>query len=265
MQQHGAINSDTWEYTLPNDHSDWLKNVRNLEPDLLTALCEAGKSTSALHTLLTTFESCSVSDTETVCGDDSPLFRTIKAARRSEELNEPLVENVQRQCIFVDKMHGHCWIRNPAAAGTMRRAVDRYDKFLHLFRLYPKQFLVPMLDIDLAWHTHQCSAQNYRNLVTERVGRFINHDDKIGRDALDDGFASADQWYRLAFGEQYQVCQCWSCEAIFSAVEELDEELLDDQAAIDGIVKDVEQRVHYHRELEIARRLDRDLPLWSHK
>lgn len=182
-----------------------------------------------------------------------------------QDLNTPLVENVERQCVFVDKMHAHRWIRSPAVNGTLRRAIDRYDDFLHLFRLYPNKFLVPTLDIDLVWHTHQCSAAKYRTFVTERVGRFINHEDKIGRGTLDDGFTNAEQWYRLQYGKQYQVCLCWSCEAILSAVEELDEDVLDDpDPQIGDLVTDVERKVHYYREMEIARRLGREMPIWNH-
>ncbi|KAL6233048.1 hypothetical protein BDW75DRAFT_216110 [Aspergillus navahoensis] len=197
--------------------------------------------------------------------DTSQLAQTLQKAQQTKELSIPLVNNVERQCVFVDKMHAHRWIRSPAVAGTLRRAIDRYDNFLHLFRLYPSQFLVPTLDIDLVWHTHQCSAAKYRTSVTRRVGRFINHEDKIGRGSLDDGFTNAEQWYRLQYGAQYQVCLCWSCEAILSAVEELDEEVIyDPDPEIGDLVTHVEGKVHYYRQAEISRRLGRETPVWNH-
>jgi hypothetical protein len=197
-----------------------------------------------------------------------PLVQTILNARSTQGANEALVNNVSRQVVFVDKMHGHRWIRSPAVHGTLRRAVDRYDKFLHLFRLYPGTFLVPTLDVDLVWHTHQCSAEDYRQFVTERVGRFINHDDKIGRGTLDFGFTSAEEWYRVTFGEQYQVCLCWSCEAILEAVDKMGDDVLaeeDSEALIRDLSVRVEREVNYYREVETARRLGKNLPVgWNH-
>lgn len=69
-------------------------------------------------------------------------------------------------------MNGQLWIRSPALSGTLRRATDRYAKFLHLLKrkapplgedgsgktIVLGAIIVPTLDIDLVWHTHQCSA-----------------------------------------------------------------------------------------------------------
>ncbi|KAL4864375.1 hypothetical protein BDV12DRAFT_205754 [Aspergillus spectabilis] len=263
-QIHTAIDSDTCKYNLSEEHSDWLSKSNGINADLVEALSAAWRPKGIVKEMLSAFD-----DYGLVLGlkkSSEPMFETIKAARDGRLTNRAIVENVERQCVFVDKMHAHRWIRSPAVEGTLRRAVDRYDKFLHLFRLYPNQFLVPTLDVDLAWHTHQCSAANYREFVTTRVRRFINHEDKIGRGTLDGGFTNAEQWYRLRFGEQYQVCLCWSCEAVLSAVEELDEDILDEvDPPISGLVKAVDRRVHYYREAEIARRMGRPAPIWNHK
>ncbi|KAL2863377.1 uncharacterized protein BJX67DRAFT_363789 [Aspergillus lucknowensis] len=259
---HNAINSDTWTYTLPPEHADWLRDTAKIDANLVDALSAAGQRQGAAKQILAAFRKEIFKKNE----DPDPLTRTIHTARENKSHNHPLVQNVERQCIFVDKMHAHRLIRSPAVEGTMRRAIDRYDKFLHLFRFYPNIFLVPTLDVDLVWHTHQCSAEHYRHFVTERVGRFINHDDKIGRKTLNDGFTSAEEWYRLRYGERYQVCLCWSCEAILSAVEKLDEDILDgNEPPVSDLAHQVEREVHYYRELEVARRLDRKLPVWSHK
>ncbi|KAL2809440.1 hypothetical protein BJX63DRAFT_435208 [Aspergillus granulosus] len=267
---HDAIGRDTWSYTLPREHSDWLRKSGKMDASLIDALSETTYFNSADTKNPTWRLLCEFSKTpKTPWAEDlhDPLIQIISKAQSTKVQNEALVANVERQVIFVDKMHSHRWIRSPAVEGTLRRAVDRYDKFLHLFRLYPNNFLVPTLDVDLVWHTHQCSAENYRQFVTERVGRFINHDDKIGRGTLDNGFTSAEEWYRLTYGEQYQVCLCWSCEAILSAVEKLDDDTLASQE-ITPPRGDLSQRiqceVHYYREVEIARRLGRQLPIWNH-
>ncbi|KAL3432071.1 hypothetical protein BDV09DRAFT_135571 [Aspergillus tetrazonus] len=259
---HAAIDSKSWTYTLPKEHSDWLLTTHNIHEDLVKTLSEEASQPGLIQNLLHAFYEPKA---RFESPDASHLAQTLRKARQMQDLNTPLVQNVERQCVFVDKMHAHRWIRSPAVNGTLRRAIDRYDNFLNLFRLYPNKFLVPTLDIDLVWHTHQCSAAKYRTFVTERVGRFINHEDKIGRGTLDDGFTNAEQWYRLQYGKQYQVCLCWSCEAILSAVEELDEDVLDDpDPQIGDLVTDVERKVHYYREMEIARRLGREMPIWNH-
>ncbi|KAL4783853.1 hypothetical protein BJX76DRAFT_348301 [Aspergillus varians] len=263
---HAAIDSNTWKYDLPLEHSHWLQKEYDIDANLAEALGDAAKIEGPFRTLLSSFHNRGEL-TKVARNLPHPLFKIVRRARKSEKLNEAIVKNVERQCIFVDKMHAHRWIRSPAVEGTLRRAVDRYDKFLHLFHLYPGQFIVPTLDVDLVWHTHQCSSQNYRTFVTDRVGRFINHDDKIGRGTLDHGFTHAEQWYRLRFGEQYQVCLCWSCEAILSAVEELDGDVLDDDVdpPVADIVNKVQSKVHYYQEFETARRLERVLPIWNHR
>ena len=54
--------------------------------------------------------------------------------------------------------------------------VDKWTdcRFLDLMASSPASFFVPTLDIDLAWHTHQLMAKNYRTDCTTYVGRFID-------------------------------------------------------------------------------------------
>lgn len=96
---------------------------------------------------------------------------------------------------FIDQMHDCLWISYPDAEDILETARKRYNNFVELFRLHPGVMLVPTLDIDLVWHTHLCSAARYRGFMMERVGRFINHDDKLGKGALDDGFERTKELY----------------------------------------------------------------------
>ena len=178
------------------------------------------------------------------------------AASRDKIRGEMLVANVQRQASFVDKMHRHLWIRSPAVEGTIRRAIDRYDEFLQLFKLHPGTMLVPTLDIDLAWHTHQLSPEQYKTGCEERAGRFIDHDDKIVQGKLDSGYDKTKELYHLYFGKIYSGCLCWDCEAIASALEKADEEYDDmlDGVDLDAVVEEVKAEVEYHRVVEMVRR-----------
>ncbi len=77
--------------------------------------------------------------------------------------------------------------------------------------------LVPTLDIDVVWHFYQCSARMYADSVKRLTGVFINHDDKLGRPVLDGGMEETKGLYFVRFGEQYERCLCWDCEATASA------------------------------------------------
>ncbi|KAM0249759.1 hypothetical protein ACHAP5_002628 [Fusarium lateritium] len=178
--------------------------------------------------------------------------------RFSSSIVKQLVDNVERQRVFVQKMNAHLWIRSPALQGTLSRAVERYDKYLQLFKLYPGKMLVPTLDIDLVWHTSQLSPAAYKASMEARCGRFINHDDKIAKHKLVVGNDETHNIYRIRFGLEYSVCLCWECQAVMSAVEDSDrygdlEEVRPggfEESLADRILEDVE----YHRSVESARR-----------
>jgi hypothetical protein len=190
--------------------------------------------------------------------DEDTTLSVEERKRRKETF--AMVANVQRQAAFVDKMHQHLWLRSPGFQGTLRRAMKRYENFVQLFKEYPRQVLVPTLDIDLCWHTHQCSASLYKVAMLERAGRFINHDDKYGKNSLDEGMEKTAGYFLERFGEQYQRCLCWECEATMSVIEDADErgELLGMNDS--ELARRVFHRVLYYREAEILRRKGGMLP-----
>lgn len=169
-----------------------------------------------------------------------------------------LVDNVERQRVFVDKMNEHLWIRSPALQGTMQRAVERYENYLELFKLYPGKMLVPTLDIDLVWHTSQLSPAAYKASMEVRSGRFINHDDKIGKSKLAVGNDETQTLYRTRFGLDYSVCLCWECQTITSAVEDSNQDGYLVESRGDSFAEDLTRQVmadiEYYRAVESARR-----------
>jgi len=167
---------------------------------------------------------------------------------RPHPLHQQVHQNVIRQVGFIDKMHSHLWIRSPAVLGTVRRAVDRYHSFVKLFGLYPGKMLVPTLDVDLAWHTHQCSALSYQTEMLEKTGRFIDHDDKLSPGPLADGLEETRELFMVRFGETYQVCLCWDCQAIMDCVEEEGDDDMEE------VVKRARENVKWCRAEELTRR-----------
>lgn len=132
-----------------------------------------------------------------------------------------LTDAVLRQGSFVAKMHHHLWLRSPGihdldhGTGTLPRARSRYINFFRLFSAYPGETMVPTLDIDLFWHTHQLcpGAYYWYALQPDHAGRFIDHNDKLATGVLDDGFERTTRKYADRYGgDRYGGCFCWYCE-----------------------------------------------------
>jgi Glycine-rich domain-containing protein-like len=127
---------------------------------------------------------------------------------------------VTRQSGFIAKMHMLLWIRAPSLPHTLSKSCDSYKKFLHLLGS-GGQNLVPTLDIDLVWHTHQLCPSFYNFVTLRDTGRFINHDDRVVPAKLDTDFGRCKEMWREVFGEEYGGCLCWQCEQYSAVVAEL--------------------------------------------
>ena len=117
---------------------------------------------------------------------------------------------------------------------------------------------VPTLDIDLVWHTHQCSAVNYHRVTQEVAGKFVNHDDSIVQDKLDTGMEETKKLYRMRFGREYHICVCWDCEALLEAVEKAGKgKDMDWEAVAERVSGDVA----FYRAVEVARMTGKPVPI----
>ena len=127
-----------------------------------------------------------------------------------------LVGAVLRQGIFVEKMQAIDWVHSPALESTMTRLIKKYGIFLGIMGNNPDKIVVPTLDVDLAWHTHQLHPGIYYNYtILSMHGRFINHDDKIDEVKLSQAFEwTSAKYQELTHGMKYSECTCWYCEAI---------------------------------------------------
>ncbi|KIN07111.1 hypothetical protein OIDMADRAFT_139763 [Oidiodendron maius Zn] len=267
---HKAIDADkmNFPYNLPTEAIVWFLEKTGLEPNLFEALIAKGNKSTKVQQLLerhgasghhnTSQQGLAVEDIDAVLRAPGNLdrleIRFLKCCRDAISKNSTgikLVEAVQRQASFVEKMDKQLWIRSPAIEGTLSRAIDRYSKFLKLFKLYPNTMLVPTLDIDLVWHTHQCSPSRYEAGTVMMAGRLIDHDDKIGAGILNSGFTRTKDLYRIRFGQEYQVCNCWDCEALLSAISTQNSGTQPDKREI---ARYVHENVAYHRTVEIVRR-----------
>ncbi|EFQ32613.1 uncharacterized protein GLRG_07627 [Colletotrichum graminicola M1.001] len=152
----------------------------------------------------------------------------------------PLAAAIRRQLSFSTKMARHAWLRSPSLASTLARSRARYARFFQLIAAHPRTVMVPTLDIDLVWHTHQLSPARYLAFSKRAVaGRLVDHDDEIADETL--GALAADMqelWADVFDGEAYHACLCWACEGGRAGVDGgvVDAALQKEEAAAAGIL-----------------------------
>lgn len=176
-----------------------------------------------------------------------------KARETNKDLAKELKEAVIRQVKFTDKMDKRMWIRSPYVTSTLQRSIDRYGQFLHLFKDPANHYIVPTNDIDLVWHTHQCAGAKYADDMRTIVGRFINHNDKVGEKHLSNGWDKTRTLWRITYGSEYQVCGCWECEALTTEMERI-QDMKEEDIDMKKIADHLELKIGYYRGNEIARR-----------
>ncbi|RYC57405.1 hypothetical protein CHU98_g8804 [Xylaria longipes] len=266
-QIHAAIdtNSRNWSFELSERDQAWFHDKCGMHPDLFEFLTKENKSLFVSNGL-TEYGTSRDEDkehgfnldnlSELSSSNNIPDFadlnflETCRVAASKHDIIGKLVDAVKRQSAFVDKMDRQLWIRSPAIEGTLDRGIARYERFLKLFKLYPRKMLVPTLDIDLVWHTHQCSPSQYALVTTEIAGRFIDHNDKLGTATLDPAFENTKALYRIRFADEYRICNCWDCEALRSAIGAKDCNIQTDVASV---ARQAHLKVAYYRAVEIAR------------
>lgn len=94
----------------------------------------------------------------------------------------------------------------------MEYLLKRYDHFFQIIVANPDHVVVPTLDIDLAWHTHQLCPGRYYNFSIGKVGFLIDHKDRVDEDKLSEAFEWTTKTYQTMFQQIYSECACWYCE-----------------------------------------------------
>ncbi|KAJ7134285.1 hypothetical protein C8R44DRAFT_609591 [Mycena epipterygia] len=141
------------------------------------------------------------------------IGRILNAYTNDKPFSVELVGAVLRQGSFVSKMHVLQWTQpgffdNAEDEIALLHAIARYHAFLDLMSVSPDSFLVPTLDIDLTWHTHQLIASSYAHDTVKYVGRFIDHDDKVEQSQLASSFDTTHRAWQDRYGVKYMHCGC---------------------------------------------------------
>ncbi|KIM29339.1 hypothetical protein M408DRAFT_328973 [Serendipita vermifera MAFF 305830] len=124
-----------------------------------------------------------------------------------------LVGAILRQGAFVEKMVHIGWTQPGSFEyehnlAPLVRSIARYHAFLDLMRAHPTTLLVPTLDIDLAWHSHQLKGEAYRESTLKYLYRTPNHDDSVESFVLAKGYDSTAKAWKKRFGVPYSLCGC---------------------------------------------------------
>ncbi|PPR02797.1 hypothetical protein CVT24_002220, partial [Panaeolus cyanescens] len=151
-------------------------------------------------------------DLKKIMGDSALAQRILTAYTDDKVYSVGLVHAVIRQGKFVEKMKELKWstpdFLNKSDVRILHHAVARYHAFLDLMATHPETMLVPTLDIDLVWHTHQLMHSRYWNDCVKYVGRFIDHDDKVEGPDLSNAFDKTGFLWRNRFKVPYTFCGC---------------------------------------------------------
>ncbi|KAJ7061512.1 hypothetical protein C8F01DRAFT_141769 [Mycena amicta] len=145
--------------------------------------------------------------------DERLIQRIMNAYTDGRIFSVELVSAVLRQGSFVRKMYDLEWTRlgvfdNIDEEVALWHVLARYHAFMDLMSDSPRLFLVPTLDIDLAWHTHQLRSYDYYYDTKTYVGCFIDHDDKVEESKLSTSFDTTSAAWKKRFGVQYTYCGC---------------------------------------------------------
>ncbi|CAH6723381.1 hypothetical protein CLIB1444_14S02784 [[Candida] jaroonii] len=147
--------------------------------------------------------------------ETNPIYLTVE---NGLEIQEDLVACVIRQGKFIDKVlqtdwinNSFNWIKNNLASPTQKSmSISRYEEFFSLMKdsTHP---IVPTIDIDLVWHTHQLNPRHYFSYSKKVTGTIIDHNDKIEKGRLNTSFKKTSELYEEKYGKAYSTCSCDSC------------------------------------------------------
>ncbi|KAH7318890.1 hypothetical protein B0J17DRAFT_773168 [Rhizoctonia solani] len=118
---------------------------------------------------------------------------------------------ILRQGGFIDRLFSLGWIeprtfdQDPT---VIYRCIARYYAWLEVMSQVSQKMLVPTLDIDLVWHTHQLKQQDYRIWTLDVMGEFVDHDDKVEENKLSDAYDQTAEHWEQRWGVPYHVCGC---------------------------------------------------------
>jgi hypothetical protein len=130
------------------------------------------------------------------------LPTSFKLAARPPPFSFDLRAAVKRQVAFARKITS-VFPYDPVPENILLDSQQRYAKFMNLIRMNKNPAMVPAVDIELLWHTHQLSATNYLPWWIHHVGFPINHEDTVGEVELETSLDDTVTAWEAAYSEDY--------------------------------------------------------------
>lgn len=98
-----------------------------------------------------------------------------------------------------------------------RRSLNRYERWLRLKQLHPKQRMAPTRDIDLFWHLHMLAPVAYHRDCMAVFGRILDHDGGFGKGEgeaarLREVFLATARLWEQTYQEPYGEDGRWVCD-----------------------------------------------------
>jgi len=139
----------------------------------------------------------------TIFGTEAPNLEVVDGPPK---YSLDLVSASLRQRVYITRVMNEC--PGIDSSAERRQAISRYYKFLLLMKKKEKITgkyipLVPTLDVDLAWHTHQLFPRVYHDYCLSHVGREINHNDTFGGKVIGNGLRHTSLAWLDAYNEPY--------------------------------------------------------------
>lgn len=146
-----------------------MKTITTIDPNTITTGMKTWKD--FCKNLRTTMGRSFTKDDRTIV---MKFVRKFKDNLSSLSLD--LIKGMYRQMDFVNKIccNFEYWNR----PDVLTECVNRYNKFMNLIAS-SKAMMVPTMDIDLAWHTHQTKQTSYISYCLQVNRSIIDHDDTI--------------------------------------------------------------------------------------
>jgi hypothetical protein len=130
------------------------------------------------------------------------LPTSFKMAARPPPFSIDLRAAVKRQIAFARKITS-VYPYDPVPENLLSDSQQRYAKFMNLVRVNQNPAIVPAVDIDLFWHTHQLTPSNYLPWCTHHIGFPINHNDSVSEGELTTSLDNTVSAWEVAYSEDY--------------------------------------------------------------
>ncbi|EUC64071.1 BAR domain protein, putative [Rhizoctonia solani AG-3 Rhs1AP] len=130
------------------------------------------------------------------------ISRLFRAFRHNSSVSVDLPGAALRQQKFTSQ------ILSLGNSVSLTDLITQYHTFLDLCAHHPGKALVPTLVIDLGWHTHMLSGEEYRDDCWRLFEKMVGHEDKVEEGKLASSFEETARLWKSRFGDNYSTCGC---------------------------------------------------------